>query len=240
MTKHPAKFSDRILERLADLLATRGDEPDQPLVLDPFAGTGKVHQLDGIRSVGVEIEPEWATMHPNTVVGNTLYLPFRTGAFAGMITSPTYGNRHADHHNAKDPSFRHSYTHTLGRTLHADNSGTLHWGEEYRAFHDRAWTECLRVLQPGAFVMLNVSNHIRKKTVQPVVEWHLSWFLTHGCTFVELEHIETPRLRAGANAAARVPHEFILHLTYQPKESTWQPPEQSGVPKASIAPVEPG
>jgi len=119
MTKHPAKFSDRILERLADLLATRGDEPDQPLVLDPFAGTGKVHQLDGIRSVGVEIEPEWATMHPNTVVGNTLYLPFRTGAFAGMITSPTYGNRHADHHNAKDPSFRHSYTHTLGRTLHA-------------------------------------------------------------------------------------------------------------------------
>jgi tRNA G10 N-methylase Trm11 len=236
---HPAKFSDAILERLADLLATRDDNKPS-LVLDPFAGTGKIHRLDGIASVGVEIEPEWATLHPRTVVGNTLWLPFRDATFDGLITSPTYGNRHADHHNARDGSYRHSYTHTLGHTLHADNSGTLHWGEPYKDFHDRAWTECLRVMKPGAFVMLNVSNHIRQKKEQPVVEWHLSWFLTHHCTFVELEHIETPRLRAGANSAARVPHEFILHLTYQPKEAATCPPEQSGAPSAHTAPAAPG
>jgi DNA modification methylase len=238
---HPAKYSSVILERLDKLLAARiGDSGQVPLVLDPFAGTGKIHQLNGIRSVGVEIEPEWATMHPHTVVGNTLHLPFRTGSFDGMITSPTYGNRHADHHNARDGSFRHSYTHTLGRTLHADNSGTLHWGDDYRAFHDQAWSECLRTQKPGAFVMLNVSNHIRNKTEQPVVEWHLAWFLSHHCKFVELEHVDTPRLRAGANSTARVAHEFIIHFTYTPQETTSWPREQSGVPSSRTAPVAPG
>ena len=219
MTAHPAKFSISILERIGDLLASRRDDDNLELVLDPFAGTGRVHEIPGITAIGVEIEPEWATMHPRTIVGNTLHLPFRAATFDGMITSPVYGNRHADHHVAKDPSFRHSYTHTLGRTLHPENAGTIHWGDAYRDFHDRAWAECLRVLKPGAFVMVNVSNHIRKKKVQPVVEWHLSWFLTHDCIFRELEHVHTPRLRAGANADARVPHEFLLHLRYEPKEA---------------------
>jgi hypothetical protein len=554
-TKHPAKFSDAILERVDALLSER-DATDTPLVLDPFAGVGKIHQLTDIRAVGVEIEPEWATLHPDTIVANTLYLPFRDAVFDGMITSPTYGNRHcltgdtlvltaerghipiavveqgmhvlthtgawqsvlwsgrtgfmpivelrgqvasrlrctadhrlyvrqqagiaplrlsdecwmpaqecerrywltpasaakpfdrpeapfeespdlwwaigfwlangssyldgdgrhatvnwckdrrhaehaerrlrqafgdairpiatpgrncnmwhlyrkefalwlrstfgryahtktvpgwvlalpadsrqalvdgwldgdgcptgrdgeriggsaslalirgmqslahsvgwstgmhqaktagvemvvgkscqvrdgwqlkvttrktkrthhqagldatqitgvvpagfadvydlvieddhsfvangvivhnSDHHNARDGSVRHSYTHTLGRTLHTDNSGTLHWGDTYRAFHDAAWTECLRVLRPDAFVMINVSNHIRNGVEQPVVEWHLTWFLLHHCVFVELEHIKTRRLRAGANHQVRSPHEYLLHFRYQPR-----------------------
>lgn len=482
MTKHPAKFSDAILERVGALLQeTRHDmlASREPLVLDPFAGVGKIHQFPDLRSVGVEIEPEWATMHPRTIVANTLYLPFRTGVFDGMITSPClaqehrvltndltwvpvgnvgvgdellafdefplnsewrgsasrrrwrravvlrsepkrtwcvrvvlengdeivttpdhpwlsyrysyrgfkaewtisrdlmdspwvmrqvapwstiatyrsgwlaglfdgegsvslgahgcpklmmcqvlgpvvdaaesamhdygyqpnrivrkgtpdgrqkvanlyvtggfpnllralgeirpirllrrwneldistrtiqaekvrvvavepagscdiqeietstgtyfgegylmhncYGNRLADHHDAKDGSVRHSYTHTLGRKLHADNSGTLHWGDAYRQFHDAAWTECLRVLRSDAFVLLNVSNHIRRGKEQPVVDWHLTWFLLHHCVFVELEHITTPRLRAGANHDARTPHEFLLHFRYQPERA---------------------
>jgi SAM-dependent methyltransferase len=218
MKPHPAKFSDVILQRIGELLATRRDGSQPPLILDPFAGTGKVHQLEGVRTVGVEIEHEWATMHPRTVVGNTLYLPFADNTFDGVVSSPCYGNRHADHHNAQDPSYRHSYTHTLGRILHDDSAGTLHWGEGYRNFHHRAWTECLRVLRPGGFVMLNVSNHIRKGEEQPVVEWHLAWFLAHGCKFIEIEQVETPRLRAGANSRARVAHEIVFHVTYQPAQ----------------------
>jgi tRNA G10 N-methylase Trm11 len=56
MTAHPAKFSDEILARIH---VHDTDSPLRPLILDPFAGTGKVHRLDGIRSIGVEIEPEW-------------------------------------------------------------------------------------------------------------------------------------------------------------------------------------
>ncbi len=216
MTAHPAKFSDTILTRIDALLESRCDIADR-LVLDPFAGTGKIHQLHGITSVGVEIEPEWAGMHPRTIVANALHLPFATGRFDGIITSPTYGTRLADHHRARDGSRRHSYTHTLGRTLHADNSGTLHWGGPYRDFHAAAWTECLRVLRPGGFVILNVSNHIRGGHEQPVAQWHLAWFFAHDCVFLELEHVETPRMRQGANWQARVPHEFVVHLSYQPK-----------------------
>lgn len=216
MSAHPAKFSIAILERIGDLLASRCDV-DNPLVLDPFAGTGRIHELDGIRSVGVEIEPEWAAVRPGTIVANALALPFRDDTFDGIITSPVYGNRHSDHHNARDGSRRHSYTHTLGRPLHPENSGALHWGDAYRAMHDAAWTESLRVLRPGGFVMVNVSNHIRKGKEQPVVEWHLGWFLAHGCTFIEIEFVETPRLRAGSNSEARLRHEVVFHLRYHPR-----------------------
>lgn len=214
MTAHPAKFSDPILDRIAEMLASNVDY--RPLVIDPFAGTGKVHQLSSVRCVGVELEPEWAEMHPANIVANTLQLPFADGTFEGLISSPCYGSRLADSHNARDGSVRHSYTHTLGRKLHPDNSGQLHWGDKYRAFHSAAWAECLRVLDPGAFVIVNVSNHIRGGKEQPVTEWHLSWFLEHGCRIVELARVPTKRLREGANYKARVDGENVFHLRYQP------------------------
>jgi SAM-dependent methyltransferase len=236
---HPAKFADAILKRISEMIP-REPFRDYPTVLDPFAGTGEIHRIKTIRSFGIEIEHEWAQMHDFNIIGNTLALPFRDATFDGIITSPCYGNRMADHHNARDGSRRHTYTHVLGRKLHTDNSGTLQWGDDYKSFHDRAWTECLRTLKPGGFVIINVSNHIRRKKEQPVVEWHLSWFLTHRCVFVELDHIKTKRMREGANYLARVPHEFVLHLRYQPPEAAPCPPEQSGDPSAHTAPAEPG
>ena len=128
---HPAKFSKAILAVLDTLV-----DPDW-LVLDPFAGVGGVHRL-GVRTVGVELEWEWAVESRGTVVGDALNLPFPDQCFDAIVTSPTYGNRLADHHNARDGSVRHSYTHDLGRKLHSHNSGVLHWGPEYRAFHLRA------------------------------------------------------------------------------------------------------
>lgn len=47
-----------------------------------------------------------------TIVGNALYLPFRDRAFDGIVTSPCYGNRMADHHDARDDSKRNTYTHS--------------------------------------------------------------------------------------------------------------------------------
>lgn len=214
MTAHPAKFSDPVLDRIAQMLASNVDY--RPLVLDPFAGTGKIHELSAVRCIGVELEAEWAGMHPNNIVANALELPFPDNSFEGIISSPCYGNRLADSHNAQDGSRRHSYTHTLGRKLHPDNSGQLQWGERYKIFHDVAWTECLRVLEPGGFLIINVSNHIRNKKEQLVTEWHLSWFLDHECTIADLARVRTKRLREGASYDARVDGENVFKLQYKP------------------------
>lgn len=218
LTKHPAKFSEAILEEIAQLVWEYGPVTR---ALDPFAGTGRVHWLKLPFVVGVEIEPEWTTMEPGNVVANTLALPFPGATFDAMITSPSYGNRMADAHYAKDGSRRRSYTHDLRastgdpeRALHPDNSGRLQWGPAYRSFHERAWAEVLRTLTPGALIVLNVSNHIRRFQEQFVTEWHLEWFLDHGCYAEDLRIVKTDRLRDGENREARVDHENVFALRY--------------------------
>ena len=207
---HPAKFSASVL----DIVQAIVDEDNlSGRVIDPFAGVGRIGQLAGIQAVAVEIEADWAHQAPNSIVASALTLPFRSRQFDGLVTSPCYGNRLADHHVAKDGSVRHSYTHTIGHDLHPDNAGTLQWGNAYRSFHAKAWHEVLRVLKPGAFVIVNVSNHIRAHQVQTVTEWHLSWFLARGCVLKRAEPVATPRHREGANYKARVDFETVFHLT---------------------------
>ena len=214
MTAHPAKFSDVILERVVEVFHAFG-WPQR--VLDPFAGTGKIHAITQGRttvSVGVEIEPEWATMHPRTIVGDALALPFPDASFDALCTSPCYGNRLADHHEAKDGSRRHSYRHVLGRALHPNSSGRLQWGEQYRAFHEAAWTESLRVLKPDALVILNSSNHVRNGQEQFVTEWHTNFFLDHGCAVLDFDTVNTRRLRHGANYTVRARYENVAAFRY--------------------------
>lgn len=218
---HPAPFSDAILRYLAN-----GDRVPQGLILDPFAGVGKVHRLaDASRvTVGVEIEEEWARQSRGTLVGDALHLPFRDEVFDGCVTSPVYGNRMSDHHTAKDGSLRRSYTHDLQRSvgdatrrLHPSNSGVMYaWQPRYWAFHRRAWAEVHRVLRPGARFFLNVSDCYRTtkgvRAVVPVVDRHLDLCcaLTGFC-FVERHEIETPRMKYGENGH-RVSHEVVLEM----------------------------
>lgn len=110
-TPHPAKFSTEVLVVLDEVL-----DKYLPLgrtILDPFAGVGGIHKLgaeDRYRTYAVEIEPEWAEQaerlgptwcgdfflfHPKFVAG----WPRR---FHAMVTSPTYANRMADKHDAKE------------------------------------------------------------------------------------------------------------------------------------------
>lgn len=96
--KHPAKYSAALMPVLQSMVP-----PDEFYnVLDPFAGTGKIHQLDNVYTYGIELEPEWADMHPHTDVGDATDLNIPDGVFDAVVTSPTYGNRMADHHEAKD------------------------------------------------------------------------------------------------------------------------------------------
>lgn len=211
--EHPAVFSDAILETVAQQLAEIGTPS---VVVDPFAGTGRVHELReraGVdRTIGVELEPEWAEKHPDTMQGNALTLTHHVGTSAvdAIVTSPTYGNRMADHHDATDDSVRLTYKHTLGRDLTDGNSGALQWGEQYREFHRKAWSEAIAALRPGGTLTLNCKNHIRAGEVQRVTEWHIDHLTAEcGLRLVALDVVPTKGLMAGANSDSRTPVEFV-------------------------------
>lgn len=204
---HPAVFSADILAVCADLLHGR------PRVLDPFAGTGKVHQLQPEHeTVGVELEPEWATLHPDTVVGSALALPFDPASFDAICTSPTYGNRLADHHDASDPEARRSYTHDLGRPLHPDNSGAMQWGREYRRFHRDAWREAVRVLRPGGRFVLNIKDHVRSGRWQDVAGWHVAELVRLGLIVVAIRPVPTRGQPLGVTGEVRAGAELVIGL----------------------------
>ena len=215
---HPAPFSDPILDQVTSHLKEVGQSGT---VIDPFAGTGRVHELRekaGVHTVGVELEPEWAAKHPDTIEGNALELTntFEPGSVDAIATSPTYGNRMADHHDAKDDSVRLTYKHTLGRDLHDDNSGQLQWGDEYRRFHQIAWTEAVAALKPGGTLTLNIKNHFRDGQQQRVAEWHLNTLYELGVHLVALDIVPTKGLMAGANADNRTIAEYVMTFRKEP------------------------
>lgn len=103
---HPAAFTRPILQRMATMVGHGWR------VLDPFAGVGRIHDLPQlvdpldieipVETVGVELEPDWAAAHERTIVGDARHLPFPAASFDAVVTSPTFGNRMADKHNAQE------------------------------------------------------------------------------------------------------------------------------------------
>lgn len=205
---HPAKFSKPILQRLSEIIW------DDALVLDPFAGTGLVHSIPGICSWGVEIEPEWAAMHPRTIVGDATALPFGNCSVAYIVTSCSYGNRMSDHHDAKDGSVRHTYKHSLGRDLHPNNSGKMPYakgkrGLAYRRLHRAAWREAWRVLRDGGYLVLNVKNFYKGDQLVNVAGWHRWTLRKIGFELVERHVVSVRGHKHGANRDKRVSFEYI-------------------------------
>ena len=200
--KHPAKYTDSLLpvfERMLDGCKN---------VLDPFAGTGKIHSLP-FETVGLEIEKEWAEMHPKTLLGDATKMNFKNESFDGICTSPTYGNRMADCHEAKDSSKRNTYTHKLGRTLNDNNSGKMQWGEKYKELHIKAWNECFRVLKKDGVFILNFKNHIRKGKEIDAFSWHVAQLIKTGFSIDIIEQVETIGNGFGQNAKLRTGFEFV-------------------------------
>lgn len=202
---HPARFSLGLLPVFAAAVPVA----QYPRVLDPFAGTGRIHELAN-RTVGLELESEWAGLHPDTLRGDALHLPFRENCFDAIVTSPTYGNRLADRHDAKDGSLRRSYTHDLGRKLTAGNSGGMQWGQGYRDFHTQAWEQAWHVLRPGGRLVLNVKDHDRRFTRQHVAAWHVSTLWTLGFELVWFDQLDAGGLHQGENAEDRYPEQIFV------------------------------
>ena len=177
-------------------------------VLDPFAGTGRIHGLGGVvggigvDTVGVELEPEWAQMSPGTIVGDALNVVEMFGArsFDAVMTSPCYGNRMADHHDAKDRcrecnglgevddpfdptgrgrcekckgsglSNRNTYKAKLGRDPSPGSAAIMQWGPEYRRFHRDCLAGFRDVLVDGGRLVVNMKNHKRGEPGKGPVE----------------------------------------------------------------------
>ena len=213
MPRHPAKYTDVLLPVFARILREHGAQS----VLDPMAGVGKIGLLRDYgftgRIVANEIEPEWAVQAPPHVemhVGDAANMTWaRDGEFDAIVTSPTYGNRMSDHHNARDGSRRYTYRHALGRPLHEANTGKMQWGKAYREAHRRIWAECIRVLRSGGVFVVNVKNHIRRGEIVRVSEWHAEELQRQGLRFLDKITIQTPGIRHGANAGLRVDHEDV-------------------------------
>ncbi len=203
---HPARYPIGLLPLLAEAVP-----PDQfNRVLDPFAGTGRIHDLPN-ETTGVEIEPEWAELHPNTLVGDATNLPFHDGEFDAIVTSPTYGNRLADTYDAPDPENRHSYRIDLGRDLTDGSSAGLQWGDAYRDLHRLAWAEAVRVLRPGGRFVLNIKDHIRGGQRQHVAGWHVNKLMhAHGLRLLYCLDYRTRGLPAVDKGYSLAEQVFVL------------------------------
>lgn len=202
--RHPAKWSNQLEPTIRAWLAG----VDGP-ILDPMAGTGKF----GFATHYNELEPEWAAQCPGQVtVADARQLPYADNTFAAVVTSPTYGNRMADHHEAKDDSRRNTYRHALGRPLTEGNSGAMQWGMTYREVHEDAWAEVYRVLEPGGTFVLNVKDHYRKGRLQGVPLWHLETARYAGFSCQVMRPIPCPGNRQGQNGALRVDHEMLYRF----------------------------
>ena len=210
--RHPAKYTDDFISIFADLLNGR------QRVLDPFAGTGKIGVIkkfgfDG-KVYANEIEPEW--IRPNKYKCDFIttvdaeFLQYPDGFFDAICTSPTYGNRMADHHIAKDGSKRNTYTHCIGRPLSDGNTGKMQWGTEYMEKHERIYKHLYSLVKENGLFICNIKNHIRRGKEIDVKSFHERSIIESGFVKVKEIFIETKGNGFGANAEKRTNGEYIM------------------------------
>lgn len=243
LSDHPAPWHPKLLAVVARMAIEeqgRWMDGQRLRVLDPFAGTGRIHLLPSmvaatiqdvpVSTVGVEIEAEWAACHPDTVHGNALVYPEEWKAdrpFQMVATDPTYGNRMADKHDPKDAckacdgdgckackgsglSRRHTYRHTLGRQLDPSSSGGLQWGKGYRQFHELWLQRTLEVVQPDSLVVVAMKNHIRDGVEQLVAEWWVNMLLYQRCRLQEVVPVALNGVTHGRNHGLRTEYTFLI------------------------------
>ena len=220
MVTHPAKYTDAFIPIFADLLKGR------KVVLDPFAGTGKISMIKNFGFSGKiicnEIEKDFADIEKKDFslfgslvdewhIGDAEKMEYlKDCSIDAICTSQTYGNRMADSFIAKNGSKYITYTHCIGHKLKDGNTGKMQFGEQYQAKHKSIYKELFRVLKNNGIFICNVSNFIKNGKEVDVVGFHKKAIQDIGFSFVEEKKIKTPRMGFGANREKRVNEESIL------------------------------
>lgn len=231
--KFPAKFSDVVLDDAKMMLLELQPSDCGWWLLDPFAGTGRVHELRRLEvdqrgrlvmTVGTDIEPPCCTQETGNIRHDATNLPNEWSEFYDCVfTSPTYANRMADTFKPKDTSRRYTYIGAFREATGdpdyqlAENSTCgLQWtgkqGDRYRELSFKSLQEMYRVLKPGGWLLLNVSDHIRNLVRQQVCKWWRDAAMEVGFELVQSRPIVTPRNRHGENNDLRVPVEMLFVL----------------------------
>jgi hypothetical protein len=227
IARHPAKWTDELFPVIAELLQF----PKKGKLIDNMAGTCKVvllreHGFEG-EIYCAEIEDPWAKQGNGLVhqadvvwVGDSRFLPYEDEFFDFFATSPTFANRMADHHKARDKSRRNTYKHAIGRDLTPGNTGMMGWlgkeGEEYR-LTNRQIMQCLhRKLKPRARGVFEMKDHFRTlKTGGPQVRQYVTrWWLRmmQAISFIILDKVDVPveGNRQGENHDARMEYTSLV------------------------------
>ena len=213
ISKHPAKYSDIFIPVFAKILS----KYDCHKILDPFAGIGKITEIKNYGFSGQiyanEIEPDWAKQIVNCdtiTICDAEYLEYPSGYFDAIVTSPTYGNRMADHHKAKDGSKRNTYTHCIGHQLKDGNTGKMQFGKEYQHKHEQIYANICKMVKNNGLFILNVSNFIKNGAEVDVVNFHRTNIEANNFLLVEDIKMSTHRNRYGRNGNIRVDYEHIM------------------------------
>jgi tRNA G10 N-methylase Trm11 len=214
LPKHPAVYNDAFIPLFARLLK------DCHTVLDPFAGTGKLAAVKRYGYLGLvianELEKEWAAwcvINGCDIVLSTdaeTLSPDLLPPLDAICTSPTYGNRMADHFQESVPSRRITYYHTLGHKLHEENSGMMPYGQAYREKHNRAYRHLCDLLLPGGTFIINTKNFIQDGKTVDVTAFHVQELKKY-LSLKKSWRIPCSGLRLGANRERRVTYESV-HL----------------------------
>ena len=203
---HPAAFPEGVLDILNAVTPCLGK------ILDPMAGIGRIHSLDGRETYGVELEEEWAVAHPRTVVGDARCLPFVDAYFDAVVTSPPYGNRLADNPlRFKTQTRRCTYAGSLGRNLTFGSAAGMQWGPRYRLTMKDIWVDSIRVLRPGGRFVLSLKDHVRGGEIAGVTGWHVETLIELGLNFrFVVSAGESRGWRYGANSSVRAGGELVF------------------------------
>lgn len=212
---HPAKFTEDQIDNIAGALEEEFNGK-KVKVLDPYAGVGRIFDLNvhfGHKVTAVEIEPEWAMQHDQTICADShAWMAGSKNLFDAIATSFVFPNRMTDHHNAKDDSKRHTYKHYLKRDPSPESSATLGWGRKWRDFHRQGFRHMQQIVKPNGLIILDSKNHFTDSgaTEHRVNEWCIRYLIGLGMSLLQVRPVFAQGLRHGTNYNERSDRHLII------------------------------
>lgn len=208
--KHPAPFTDSLIQALADLIPSV--VPRSFGIHDPFGGEGRrlatLCDHLGYTFTGTDLEP-WKDGDRRVALGDSTDPSTYPSVPFAVVTSPTYNNGVNDHFKPKDASRRLTYRVAAGRALHPNNTGR-HSGRGSKRGEAEYWRITREVVKHWPdLALVNVKDSTRSGEVYPLVQLWTDLLVEYGYSVERLD-VACPGWRFGTNHDVRTDTEAIL------------------------------